>query len=102
MSDLTSLIKQGRAELRAVKDAPGPKLEGLAQFWSVPDIEEFEAFLAGRPLPTSEGALEMLSIHIELDEKICDSSSFDKIDRSFIRGDTAPDSVLVLAGLEAA
>jgi hypothetical protein len=62
------IIKRAEAllERRTVR-APPPVLN---RWWSAASEAELEAFRAGGPLPTSEEALEMLAIDIELDELV--------------------------------
>lgn len=58
------LIKRALAELERRR----PIVQQRAHWWSDAADAEFEAFRAGGPLPTSEEGLELLRIHIELEE----------------------------------
>jgi hypothetical protein len=60
------LVKRAAALIeRRTLRAPPPN-----RWWSVASEAELEAFRAGGPLPTSEEALEVLAIDIELDELV--------------------------------
>lgn len=60
------LIKRAEAQIERRR----PIVQQRAHWWSDAAEEEFEAFRAGGPLPTSPEALELLRIHIELEEYV--------------------------------
>ncbi len=67
MSELQQMIKRAREALAARRPPlPAPTV-GLQAFWSAADIEEYCRFKSGGPLPTSEGALDLLATDVEVD-----------------------------------
>ena len=55
------------AKLATALESAGAPSDPRERFWSQADIAEFDAFRAGGPLPTSEGALHMVAIDCQLD-----------------------------------